>query len=97
MKKQNRHGDLLIEEGKIPKEAKKCENVLAYGEVTGHAHRVSGKAVQVYEYKKTRYIDVQETAQLTHEEHDTISLQPGQYIVIRQVEYTPAGLRQVQD
>lgn len=98
MEEKYRHGDvLLVRIGRIPENAVGVENVLAYGESTGHKHVVSGKAVQVMEYEGKKFVQVEETATLTHEEHGVIALPKGSYAVVRQVEYTPQGLRQVQD
>jgi hypothetical protein len=44
------------------------------------------------------YIEVKNNAvDLTHQEHDTISVPPGKYRKVIQVEYTPAALRNVAD
>ena len=44
-----------------------------------------------------RVITVDALSALVHEEHDTLALPAGTYSVIRQREYTPEGLRDVQD
>jgi len=61
--------------------------VLAYGEVTGHAHRIKSKRVALWSAGDQRYITVAEPADLTHEEHGTITLAPGSYEVVQQREY----------
>lgn len=43
------------------------------------------------------YIEVTEESRLTHQEHTAHVIPPGTYKVIRQVEYTPQGLRNVMD
>ena len=69
--------------------------VLAFGEVTGHTHRVemsdmlknAGVSLHMG-YSKEAGIDVpeafevhNESVELQHEEHDTITLPPGNYVV----------------
>ena len=79
--------------------------ILAYGEVTGHAHEVIGvdnadpvPAMALFEEPNgTRLLVIRRDALLRHEEHDRIDLAPGHYEVIRQREYEPAGIRNVAD
>lgn len=71
------------------------EKVLAYGEVTGHAHRIdTGQLMTVGD---TMYVWVERSARLTHEEHHTIELPPGAWQVVRQREYTPRRPVYVED
>lgn len=59
------------------------DKVLAYGEVTGHAHRVT---VDVYEdEKKLRYFEGETI--VTHEEHKPISLPNKEWVSGRVLEY----------
>ena len=84
-----RHGDLLIVKSKVPTAAKPVKDgILAYGEVTGHAHRVVGGAA-VLEHEGVRYINATAGASVVHEEHRTIQLPPGDYQVIIQREWSP--------
>jgi len=72
--------------------------VLAYGEVTGHAHAIHDVAVEQVELTDgERVIVVDQLSALVHEEHNTLDIPAGTYSVIRQREYTPEGLRDVQD
>jgi len=93
-----RHGDLLIESvSKISGKIKK-DNVLLEGEVTGHAHRVMGDAKVYQTDTGTVYFKVLQPSKITHEEHKTIEITPGNYKVTRQREYDPyEGVRNVQD
>jgi hypothetical protein len=103
-----RQGDVLLQAVvSIPADAAPCvvqgDVILAYGEVTGHAHRLAPETVKpfakggAWSPTAERYIQALEGAQLTHEEHGTIALPPGNYRVIQQREYTPEGLRNVAD
>lgn len=101
---QARHGDVyLVKVEQLPKDAKPQEAVvpaqaiLAYGEVTGHAHRVKDPTAKLWLDGTNTYLTVEQVAQLTHEEHHTIVLEPGIYQVIHQVEYAPTEYRRVVD
>ena len=69
--------------------------VLAFGEVTGHTHRIemskmlknAGVSLHM-DYNRQAGVDVpnafevhNESVELQHEEHDTITLPPGNYVV----------------
>lgn len=84
MKPQYAHGDLLIEQvGPVTNEGTPRKRVvLARGEVTGHAHvltgdlRVSGAIISAIN-----------GARIDHPEHGVIDLPPGAYTVTRQREW----------
>lgn len=107
---QYRQGDLLIE--RVEPSARPTSGlrkrwdethgyVLAYGEVTGHAHRVSVLDAPTVVIPPAEDIDFEEDANGTiwlrvkgerpvavrHEEHAAIELAPGDYRVTRQREY----------
>jgi hypothetical protein len=99
-----RQGDVLIVAVKeIPAKAvsgkrDKGRIVLAYGEVTGHAHAITERTVMVYEHEGTRYIRVpKKGAELRHEEHGAIALAGGSYEIRIQREYTPQAIVNVRD
>lgn len=73
--------------------------VLAYGEVTGHAHAILEKDVVLFDNGMgVRILAVENEAALVHEEHGRIALAPGQhYEVRRQREYHPEEIRTVAD
>lgn len=58
------------------KRRKDC--VVAEGEVTGHAHRLSSEKSVVFGDGPDRVIETDGDT-LTHEEHDVIELPPGKY------------------
>lgn len=89
-----RQGDVLIVKvDKLPAGVKpikpdKGRNILAYGEVTGHAHALDVKECNFFETKeKARFLQVLEKAYLRHEEHHTIDIPTGVYRIVQQVEY----------
>ena len=101
-----RQGDVFIRSAKIPATAIKRDNketgrlVLAYGEVTGHAHAISTLdfEVEAYEVAGKTYLRVQgEPATLKHEEHAHLQIPVGDYEVVIQREYTPEAIRNVAD
>ena len=62
--------------------------VLAYGEVTGHAHAIHDPGVIAYQMGEMTLLEVPETgASIIHEEHDPIELPSGRYEVTRQREW----------
>jgi hypothetical protein len=68
------------------------EVVLALGEVTGHSHRLnsdSGDILLCEDNNGSNLFELNSQGILTHEEHETIKLPPGQYISIIQTEYDP--------
>jgi hypothetical protein len=82
----------------VPRDAGRV--VLAYGEVTGHAHAiVSPDATLLRTADDRRFLRIVGSGvALVHEEHATIELVPGTYEVRRQREYEYGeGERQVAD
>jgi len=113
MRRQNvlqtfRQGDVLLERiAALPAEATLCrvdgDVILAYGEVTGHAHRLAVGTTQpyakggVWSPTAERFIRALPGASLTHEEHTAIAIPEGFYRVTQQVEYTAGAMRRVAD
>lgn len=76
--------------------------ILAYGEVTGHAHRIvqtkAAPKVRVWSAAGERFLQlVTAEAPLTHEEHDAIALTAPLYQQIHQVEDFGQEVRRVAD
>jgi hypothetical protein len=98
-----RQGDVLISqiEGLPEGDRKKRESgVVAYGEATGHSHRVCvEEGAEVLEIGGGVYVRV--TAEggvsIVHQEHRAILLPQGEYRVTIQQEYTPGEIRNVRD
>ena len=101
-----RQGDVLITavdrvpEGLRPVPRDNGRTILAYGEVTGHAHAVIGD-VELLETDiaemEERFLRVERECQVVHDEHDTLILPGGDYLVRRQREYAPEEIRTVAD
>lgn len=100
---QLRQGDVfLVQVKELPREAKATKRskgiVLAEGEVTGHAHVLErGRLYITEEEVERRFVEITQTTDLVHEEHDTISVPSGIYEVRRQREYSPEAIRTVAD
>lgn len=100
-----RQGDVVITKiGRMPKGATPVARddgriILAYGEVTGHAHAIASALAELFrEENGSLYLRVRgDDVALRHEEHGAISLPPGTYRVKRQREYTPEEIRNVAD
>jgi hypothetical protein len=108
-----RQGDVGVEAIQdVPEglEFKPAKNVvLAEGEVTGHYHLLdcakplggpddgTEYPLQIAEKDGTMYLKVAEPMPLKHQEHNTVTIEPGTYKVIRQREYTAAAPRMVAD
>lgn len=95
-----RQGDVLvaavkqIPEGLVEVPRDQGRVVLAYGEVTGHAHVVDGEATLLaadVDEMQERFLRVEAECELVHDEHTALILPPGDYRVVRQREYAPAA------
>jgi hypothetical protein len=102
--KMYRQGDVLLKKVRaIPTSAARQEVkdriVLAYGEVTGHAHAIHDiDSVDVFVGKNGElYLSVKGDVALRHEEHAAIALPPGNYERVIQREYSPEEIRNVMD
>lgn len=110
MKQIYRQGDVLFTRvARLPKgDRKKRQNAtVAYGEVTGHSHRLAVEdqvAAEVLEIGAGLYVHVSEAGvriaggcTFVHEEHGPVTLPPGNYRVEIQREYSPEAIRDVRD
>lgn len=89
-----RQGDLLIvPDGISDMDSHRLvpSGIVELGEATGHAHKLIGGEVFQYAYGNEKYVRTDGTAELVHEEHDTIVLPEGTYRVLRQREFQGEG------
>jgi len=89
-----RHGDLMLKRiNKLPKKLKKLNhNVLAHGETTGHRHVLVAERenmIELFEDEQGRMYFKTDGATVRHEEHKTITIEPGIYFVEHEQEYDP--------
>lgn len=102
-----RQGDVLIRQvADLPAPAKDVTPndriVLAYGEVTGHAHAIAPGEAREFSMADAagavrRFLSVVKSAVVRHEEHAPIPLPPGVYEIVQQREYSPEEIRNVAD
>lgn len=96
-----RHGDLILRpvksvKGRLVKHDGRF--ILALGERTGHHHMLKGQ-FKVRETAEHRYLIVEVASLLSHQEHDTITIEPGTYEIDheREFDYELKGIRRVVD
>lgn len=95
--RQYRQGDVLLQRvPRVPDEASQAvvpagRTVLALGELTGHAHLLTGTDGELVESHtaEKRFVTLAVEGVLTHEEHAPIAVPAGTYEVVRQREYRP--------
>lgn len=104
VKKENyRHGDVIIIPTKddVKGEEVPADNdkiVLAYGEVTGHGHRLPANVGALLKYNDETYLRItEERAALTHEEHGEMILPKNNYEIKIRRQYVPGGWAIVKD
>ena len=93
-------GDVIIEKVEEVKGKRLPHLILAEGEVTGHMHQITKGEAELYEEDGTLYLRVKsDTAELTHQEHNTIVLPRGDYVVrkVREYDHFAEEARDVQD
>lgn len=102
-----RHGDVDGRRiNKLPEAVKQVQTkTIMYGEVTGHHHTFNGQVlvfepttpqtikIDGEERPVQKYIQVLETAQLTHQEHETKSIEKGIYAILQEQEYDPLEMQ----
>lgn len=104
--KMYRQGDILIMEHEIPPQMNNIKRdhlgrlVLAFGEATGHAHAIKDKNAELKEgmpggFKYLRVLNG--SVDLMHDEHKTITIPEGDYLVRRQREFDEEEIRYVND
>ena len=85
-----RHGDLLIRQvKKIPESATRVStNIIAHGE-NGNTHQLHGSH-QVFETTdKQILLEAKQDVSLKHQEHNTLKISKGNYVIIQEREFDP--------
>jgi len=87
-----RQGDIVIREvRRLPAGVQRqVSPVLAYGERTGHAHRLEGQG-QIWRQDTELYLKLEQPSRVVHDEHEPITLPRGVYQVVAQREYVSPG------
>ena len=83
-----RQGDIVLKTiNEIPKNVKKKNLILAYGEATGHMHQfLDANLVTVYELNQQQFVEGFQESNLVHNEHGTLQIPQGIYEVVQQRE-----------
>ena len=94
---QKRQGDIFFETIKKPKNLKKMhrktDNVIAYGKVTGHTHKIVSPSLSDCEVYVDEKGDIYarsatEPIEVSHDEHGSITMPANEWVCItRQREY----------
>ena len=74
--------------------------VLAEGETTGHKHTIVSPSMEIRQTEDGRYyFSTDSPAEVSHEEHKTITLEPGIYRVdrIREKDWFSGAVRRIID
>ena len=106
MNRHYRQGDVLLcavdqlppAARPVPKDGDRV--VVAFGELTGHAHAIAAAEAQMFEEKgsgRSFLVVGKGGARLCHEEHDPILVPEGNYELRRQREYASRMARFVGD
>ena len=85
-----RHGDLLLRQvDEIPESAQQLStNIIAHGE-NGNTHKLHGSH-QVYETTDKQILfTANQDVSLKHQEHNTLKISKGNYVVVHELEYNP--------
>ena len=92
-------GDVIVEKVSVVKGKKLNHLTLAEGEATGHHHTITKGDAELYEENGTFYLHVETEATLTHQEHDTVVLPKGDYVVrkVREFDHFKEEARDVAD
>lgn len=94
-------GDVgLWEVDELPTDVKELKtDIVMYGEVTGHRHRLQGNS-RIFGKIQPEYLLIEEDSELIHEEHKPVLLGKGKIIqIVRERETIPFQneIRQVTD
>lgn len=93
-------GDVLLKKVSEVKGKKLNHLTLALGEATGHHHTITKGEAELYDHEGTLFLKVKsDEAQLTHQEHNMITLPKGDYQVgiVQEYDHFAEEARRVQD
>jgi uncharacterized protein YjlB len=99
-------GDVLLIPATIPdtvteKPRDNGQVILAYGEQTGHSHAIDSPDCTLVTAEQAgqlrAWLRVTAPVEVKHQEHRTVTIPPGEWEVIGQVEHRPEGLTRVAD
>ena len=98
-----RHGDLLLRQvDEIPVHAQQLStNIIAHGE-NGNTHKLHGShqvygthSSQNYRIIEPTYFQAKEEISLKHQEHDTLKISKGNYVILHEREHDPFNIGEI--
>ena len=93
-------GDVLLQVVSEIKGKKLNHLTLAKGEATGHHHTIAKGNAELYDHEGTLFLRVNsEEAELTHQEHSTITIPKGDYKIgiVREYDHWAEEAKNVRD
>ncbi len=98
---QYRQGDVFFQKRDVMPEGAEPVQVngrlvVKHGTATGHSHGFNSGA-KLFKLGERMILEVEEGAELTHDEHSTIVFEKGIYDVVEQREWLPSEFRTVMD
>lgn len=84
----------------IKKTNRRKDNVVAYGEVTGHKHQLDDAEVYETNIEDATFVSVKgEGSNVNHEEHDTFVLPTGDFVtgIVREKNHVQDTIERVRD
>lgn len=93
-----RHGDVglivadALPEGAVEQPRNGGDVVLAFGEATGHAHRITDEGASIWVIGSEKYLVTKASCVLDHEEHGKVVVPPGIYLVAVEEDYLPGDI-----
>lgn len=89
-----------MKDPRIPKNAKRKENNhLAEGEATGHYHAATAPDAALYEFEGGLMLAAPSGTEVTHQEHNTVLVPPGNYdrFIVQEFDHFTEEAREVVD
>lgn len=71
--------------------------IVAEGEATGHHHAIATPGAQLLTQDALTWLVAPDVTEVTHEEHDNVTLPAGSYWVVRQRSWQRGAVRRVLD
>lgn len=98
-------GDVTLKPATVPAHATRTaaqdgRHILRSGEATGHHHAVAAQEeITLYTLGEILYMVNTQPVELTHQEHRTISIPPGTWVIdaVREYDYMEQEVRYVKD
>lgn len=88
-----RHGDVGLVLAELPdgavEQPRNGDVILAFGEATGHAHRIVDDQASIWVIGNEKYLVTKAPCVLDHEEHGKVTVPPGIFRIAIEEDYSP--------